>query len=213
MSHQNRTVIGKLLALTVSIGGDSSQGTQSSSPSLTLRLTAEARQLPQQNGNAFPSNDAGFSASYRISDGAGRFSLDKTMVDQVLFDDPTPTLWRTGIGTLIDINDSHSVGSVPIENIDELVTTVNLYYYDQGWLVAYFSVGYEPSRFWQAKGLNLEDPVSSDVSDNTLLDAINAVLVEALNSDPINPDQLGYYHWLYPIATEVLMIANARGDI
>jgi hypothetical protein len=55
--------------------------------------------------------------------------------------------------------------------------------------------------------------VLSDVSDNTLLDAINAVLVEALNSDPINPDQLGYYHWLYPIATEVLMIANARGDI
>ena len=37
------------------------------------------------------------------------------MVDQVLFDDPTPTLWRTGFGTLIDINDSHSVGSVPIE--------------------------------------------------------------------------------------------------
>ena len=64
VSHQNRTVIGKLLALTVSIGGDYGQGTQSSSPSLTLRLTAEARQLPQQNGNAFPSNDAGFSADY-----------------------------------------------------------------------------------------------------------------------------------------------------
>ena len=93
------------------------------------------------------------------------------------------------------------------------MTTVNLYYYGQGWLVAYSTVGDEPSRFWQAKGLNLEDPVLSDVSDNTLLDAINAVLVEALNSEPINPDQLGYYHWSYPIATEVLMIANARGDI
>ena len=101
---------------------------------------------------------------------------------------------------------------MPIENIDELVTTVNLYYDDQGWLVAYFPVGDELSWSWQAKGLNLEDPVLSDVSDNTPLDAINAVLVEALNSDPINPDQLGYYHWLYPIATEVLMIGNARGD-
>ena len=29
------------------------------------------------------------------------------MVDQVLFDDPTPTPRRTGIGTLIDISDSH----------------------------------------------------------------------------------------------------------
>ena len=80
------------------------------------------------------------------------------------------------------------VGSVPIENIDELVISVNLYYDDQGWLVAYFPVGDEPSWSWQAKDLNLEDPVLSDVSDSTLLYAINDVLVEALNSDPITPD-------------------------
>lgn len=110
------------------------------------------------------------------------------MVGQVLFDDPTPTPRRTGIGTLIDISDGHTVGLVPNEDIDELVTTVNLYYDDQGWLVAYFPVGDELSWSWQAKGLNLEDPVLSYVSDNTLLDAINYVLVEALNSDPITPD-------------------------
>ncbi|MDA0734528.1 MAG: hypothetical protein O2860_08100 [Chloroflexi bacterium] len=206
-------MVGLILALTVSIDGDSNQGSESLSPSITLGLTAEARQSLQQNGNAFPSNDAGFSAYYRMPDGSGGFGLDKAAADQVLFNDPTPTQRRAGIGTLIDISNSHSVGSVPIRNIDGLVTAVNLYYDEQGWLVAYFPIGDEPSRAWQARSLNVEDPKLTDVSNSTLLDAINDVLVEAFNSPPITPDQLGYYHWGHPTAAEFLMIATARGDM
>jgi len=72
-----------------------------------------------------------------MSNEAGRFSLETTMFEQV-FDDPTQTPRHTGIGTLIYISDSHTVGLVPIEDIVELVTTVNLYYDGQSWLVAYF---------------------------------------------------------------------------
>lgn len=206
-------VVGAVLALTVSIGGGHSPSSKSMSPSITLGLTAEARQSLQQNGNAFPSNDAGFSAYYRMPDGAGGFGLDKAVVDQALFNDPTPTQRRAGIGTLIDISNNHTVGSVPIRNIDGLMTAVNLYYDDQGWLVAYLPIGSEPSRAWQAKSLNIEEPALTDVSNSTLLDAINDVLVEAFNSAPIAPDQLGYYHWGYPTATEFLMMATARGRI
>jgi hypothetical protein len=46
----------------------------------------------------------------------------------------------------------------------------------------------------------------------TLMDAINDVLVEALNTPPVTPDQLGYYHWEHPTATNFLMIATARGN-
>jgi hypothetical protein len=61
-------------------------------------------------------------------------------------------------------------------------------------------------------GLNSEDPVLTDVGHTTLMDAINDVLVEALNTSPITPDQLGYYHWEHPTATNFLMIATARPD-
>ena len=60
--------------------------------------------------------------------------------------------------------------------------------------------------------LNSENPALADVSRTTLMDAINDVLVEALNTSPATPDQLGYYHWGHPTATNFLMIATARGN-
>jgi hypothetical protein len=61
--------------------------------------------------------------------------------------------------------------------------------------------------------LSIEEPVLTDISRTTLMDAINAVLVEALNKTPLTADQLGYYHWEHPTATDFLMIATARGII
>jgi hypothetical protein len=93
------------------------------------------------------------------------------------------------------MGNNYTVGSVPIINIDGLTTTVHLYYDDQGWIVTYFPRGSESSRVWQAVDLNSENPALADVSRTTLMDAINDVLVEALNTSPATPDQLGYYHW------------------
>ena len=208
---------GAILALTLSFGGGANQGQRSVSPgispSISLGLTAEALQSFQQGGNAFPSNSAGFSAYYRVPNGSGGFGFNKNTIDQVLFNSAVPTQRRTGPATVVDIGTTHSVGTLPIRNIDGLTTTVNLYLDDQGWLVAYFPAGSESSRAWQASQLDVENPVLTDVSQTTLLDAINDVLVEALRLPPVNPDQLGYYHWQYPTATDFLMIATARGRI
>ncbi len=203
-------VLGAVLALTVDLKQHANDGSHQF-PIVTLGLTAEARQALQQSGDAFPSNSAGFSAYYRVPDGSGGFSLDKGAVDQSLFSDPGPTLRRAGVGTLIDMGGSHTIGAIPINNIDGLISSVNIYYDDQGWIVAYFSRGTPSSQVWQAVDLSIEDPVLTDVSRTTLMDAINDVLVEALNKSPLTADQLGYYHWEHPTATDFLMIATARG--
>lgn len=187
-------------------------------PGITLGLKGEARKSLLQGGQAFPATNAGFSAYYRAGNGAGGFGLDKNMVDQALFNNPNPTLLRAGVGTLIETGANYTIGSVPILNIDGLTTSVNLYYDDEGWLVAYFPAGQESSRAWQAVGVGIENttlgaPSSPPLSRTTLLDAINDVLADALFTSPVTPEQLGYYHWQYPTATSFLMIATARGTI
>ena len=183
------------------------------SSSITLGLTAEARESLQQSGQAFPASQAGFSAYLRVQDAAGEFSLDKIAVDQALFSDPGPTIYRAGIGTLLESGGNFAVGSIPVINIDGLTTPVNLYYDEEGWIVAYFSSGQESSRMWQAVDLSTENPAIIDISRTTLLDAINEVLTQALNLPAVSHDQLGYYHWEHPLATNFLMFATARGTV
>jgi len=183
------------------------------SAGITLGLTAEARESLQQTGQAFPASQAAFSAYYRVPDGAGGFGLDKSMVDEALFSKPGPTLYRAGVSTLLGSGANYSVGAIPIINIDSLATPVNLYYDDEGWIVAYFSSGQESSRAWQAVELSVETPTLNDLSRTTLLDAINEVVNQALKLPAVSHGQLGYYHWEHPSATSFLMFATARGTI
>ena len=183
------------------------------SAGITLGLTAEARESLQQTGQAFPASEAAFSAYYRVPDGAGGFGLDKSAVDQALFNFAGPTLYRAGIGTLLGSGANYGIGAIPIINIDNLATSVNLHYDDEGCIVAYFPSGQESSRAWQAVELSIETPALNDLSRTTLLDAINEVLTQALNQPAVTHGQLGYYHWEHPTATSFLMFATARGTI
>ena len=151
-------VLATLLGLNVVFDDGSFNGSNRSLPTITLGLTAEARQPLQLSGSAFPAGDAGFSAYFRVPGNSGGFGLDKDAVDQALFNDSSPTSTRAGIGTLIQMGSNHTVGSVPIKNIDGLNSLVNLYYDDEGWIVAYLPQGAESSRVWQAKGLSIEKP-------------------------------------------------------
>jgi hypothetical protein len=131
-------ILGAALALAVDLSGKRANDGSGQFPRVTLGLTAEARQALQQSGDAFPASNAGFSAYYRVPDGSGGFTLDKGVVDQSLFSDTNPTLRRAGVGTLIDIGGSHTIGAVPINNIDGLTSNVNIYYDDQGWICRLF---------------------------------------------------------------------------
>ena len=88
-------------------------------------------------------------------------------MDADLFSNPEPILFRAGIGTLLGSGANFGVGAIPIINIDGLATSVNLYYDDEGWIVAYFSSGQESSRAWQAVELSIETPALSDLSRTT----------------------------------------------
>ena len=186
------------------------QTSNDSPPGLALALTAEARQQLQTTSNAFPKEEAGFSAFYRVPGGSGGYGLDKERVDTALHDATAFSSLRSGIGVLQDMGETHSVTTLSILNIGGLTTQVNLYYDNEGWLVAYFDRGASSSQGWQAKALDIEEPTLEDVSHTVLQDAINAVVHEILRSTPVTAEDLGYYHWAYPDATKFLMMASAR---
>jgi hypothetical protein len=119
--------LGVILAITTVFVGDSNRESEAHFPGITLGLAAEAHEALQQSGSAFPDSNAGFSAYYRVPDGAGGFTLDKAAVDQALFNGPNPTAHRAGTGALIDAGGNYAVGSVSIFNIDGLATTFQLY--------------------------------------------------------------------------------------
>ena len=88
-------------------------------------------------------------------------------MDQALFNFPGPTPYRAGIGTLLGSSANYGVGAIPIINIDDLSTSVNLYYDEEGWIVAYFPSGQESSRAWQAVELSIETTALNDLSRTT----------------------------------------------
>ncbi len=191
------------------------KATEGRLPGGPMVLTSTARQALQATDKAFPSDDAGFSAYYRIEDG-GSYSLDKGTVDDHIFspiepDDPT---LRTAPATLVKVGANYTVATLTLENIDSLVSTVNLYYDDEGWIVAYLSSGVASALIWQAKDIDVENPSVSEIGDTILLEAINVVVDEALGETAIEYDDtdLGHYHWQFPDADNYLIMAVSRKD-
>ena len=180
-----------------------------------LGLTPAARHALQDTDKAFPSDDAGFSAYYRREDN-GSHSLVKSTVDDHIFSpiNQGDTTARSGPATLVEIGDNYTVATLSLHNIDTLTSTVNLYYDDEGWIVAYLPNNAASAQIWQAKGLDTESPEVSDISSTTLLEAINVVVDEALDETAIASDDsdLGYYHWQHTTADNFLMMAIVRKE-
>lgn len=184
---------------------------------IALSPPAGARQATQEQGEeeelAFPTDSAGFSAYYRLME-EGSFSLDKGTVDDYIF---SPLVSgasgvRMSPATLVSIGDNFTVAKVALENIDDIVSTVNLYYDDEGWIIAFLPSGAASSQIWQARKEDVENPVVTDIALTTLLDALNLVISEALGNTAIASDEsdLGYYHWQFPTADNFLMMAVSR---
>ena len=186
-------------------------------PGEPMMLTRAARQALQASDKAFPSADAGFSAYYRVGE-SGSYSLTKKTVDDHIFsplaaDDTTK---RTAPATLVEVGQNYTVATLTLQNIDGLASTVNLYYDDQGWVVAYLSRDVASALVLQAYDIDEEDPKieDDDIGNTILLDAINVVVKEALDETAIGADNddLGYYHWQFPNADNFLMMMISRAD-
>ena len=208
--------LGALLA--INLGNGSTNPEEARFPGITLGLTAEARESLQTSGQAFPADAAGFSAYYRVG-GTGNDRLNKGAIDDYIFKPvgSGSTTLKAGPAILTTIGANYTVASLPLLNIDGIKSTVNVYYDDEGWVVAYLPKDAPSSQIWQARLLDVENPVLSDdnpSSDNslthTLLDAINVVISEALQDTAITAADLGYYHWKYRDADSFLMMAVAR---
>jgi hypothetical protein len=185
-------------------------------PGNPVGLTAEARQALATEDKAFPSKNAGFSAYYRMEDD-GAHTLDKGKVDDHIFShiDTDVTTLRTAPATLVDVGANYTVATLTLENIDNLTSTVNLYYDDEGWIVAYLSKDESSALIFQAKGIDPENPAVEEIGDTILLEAINVVVDEALEGAAIEDDDadLGHYHWQFPNADNFLMMVISRPDI
>ena len=181
-----------------------------------LGLTPAARHaLEESDDKAFPSADAGFSAYYQVGT-KGSYGLNKDTVDDYIFDplrsdDGTA---MTGPATLVEIGDNYTVAQMHLTNIDGITSTVNLYYDDEGWVVAYLDNDADSSNIWYAKGVDAENPESNqvDLSKTTFLEAINLVVKDALVGMAIDDDAtgFGFYHWQHTTADSFLMMAVVR---
>ena len=201
----------------VSSGDDPIDPEAGATPDIILGLTAEARESLQNANLAFPSDQAGFSAYYRVATSTlGR--MQKDTIDNYIFG-PVPAgviSRRNTAATIKDMGDNYTVADMHLLNINGIPSTVNLYYDDQGWVVAYLPKDAPSSQIWQAREVDENDPemTGADLGNTLLLDAINVALEEALEGTKIMPDdaKLGYYHFKYPNADNFLMMASARGD-
>lgn len=184
-------------------------------PGKTMVLNPAMRVALQSSDLAFPSESAGFSAYYRVED-SGSYSLDKGVVDDHIFSpvEPEDTTLRTAPAALVDVGSNYTVATLTLQNIDGLESEVNLYYDDEGWIVAYLSSGVSSALVWQAKDIDVENPEVEEIGDTILLEAINVVVEEALGETAIENDDtdLGHYHWQYPNADNFLMMAVSRQD-
>ena len=182
-------------------------------PGQPMFLSPAARQALQAEEKAFPSDDAGFSAYYRMGE-SGSYSLNKKTVDDYIFSpvEAGDLTVRTAPATLVDVGANYTVATLTIQNIDALISTVNLYYDDEGWIVAYLSDDEASALVWQAREISEEDPKVEEIGDTLLLEAINIVVDEALSKTAIEDDdsKLGHYHWQLPDANNFLMMVISR---
>ena len=189
--------------------------TQGDYYNLESAIPVQARNLAQDDSLAFPADSAGFSAYYRVKEG-GSFQLDKGKVDDFIFSpiSPEDTSVRTAPATLVSIGDNYTIARVSLVNIDGIVSRVNLYYDDEGWVVSYLPSGAPSSQIWQAREENIESPSVTDISLTTLLDTLNLVIADSLEKTAIDSEDagLGYYHWQHPDADSFLMMAVSRQE-
>ena len=105
---------------------------------------------------------------------------------------------------------NYTIATLPLVNVDSLISNVNIYYDDQGWIVAYLPANTPSSQIWQAWKLDVASGTPFESISHTLLDAINVVIDEALSDTAIDYDDLYYYHWQHEDSNQFLMMAAVR---
>ena len=184
----------------------------------TVELTAPIQFAPaSQSGSetAFREDEAGFSAYYRVAepDGADGQSdslprLNVAAVTRLLRlappDDSNAV--RSGAGVEIDSGSNFGITEIPMfAAVVPAAPTrkVNVYYDDQGWIVAYLARGEPAAGIWRhnsAEGETYNDPKpNAHLEQNLLVLAVHEALKASdANAPDVTHEMVGYYDWQNP---------------
>ncbi len=177
------------------------------------------------DGTGFPEEDAGFSAYYQVpvtSDSTGNANtsprLDVVATALALETPPAaedPV--RAGAGTVVGLGSNFAIVTLPLRPaLDQSLpsTNVNVYFDDQGWVVAYLPAGHPAAAIWRYSSPNADNDdeydSSADLANNLLVLAINATLTAA-NANPgaITYAMVSYFDWEHPDCDAYVLFSNS----
>ncbi len=162
---------------------------------------------PDDPNTAFPEDQAGFSAYYRV-DGqdSTKPRLNVLNVTKALLDKPRPSnAARAGAGSpqhlgsnfgIVELPMFATVGGYPVDPRKVIV-----YYDDRGWVVAYLPKGEPAAAIWRY------DTADPDLNQNLLVLAINEVL-NAAELTSVTHDGVDYYDWQNADCNAFLLFSN-----
>ena len=174
-------------------------------PTAPVSLVAPS---PDDPDTAFPEDQAGFSAYYRVDDqDSAKPRLNVVNVTSTLLDKPDESnTARSGPGQqkelganfgIVELPMFAAVGGHPVEP-----RKITVYYDDRGWVVAYLPKGEPTAAIWR------HDTADPGLNQNLLVLAINEVL-HAAELTSVTHDGVGYYHWQYPDCNAFLLFSSA----
>ena len=206
------------VALVVMLSGNIAESAYSHSPAqLSITLTQPQWHVAAAQSDAttaFREEEAGFSAFYRVpaptetdtsAEPAPRLNV-RAITATLLSPTTSADTVRAGAGSIVALGDNYGIVSIPMFRTTEVhvpSTSVNVYYDDRGWIVAYLPVGEPAALIWRHDAsygaAGQKSTVAQGLKDNLLILAINEALTASDPSlAPVTHESAGYYDWENP---------------
>ena len=224
------------IASVVMLIGNIAESAYSHSPAqLSITLTQPQWDVAAAQSDAttaFREEEAGFSAFYRVpapaetdtsSEPAPRLNV-LAITGTLLSPTTSGDTVRAGAGSIVALGDNYGIVSIPMFRTTQAAkahvpsTSVNVYYDDRGWIVAYLPVGEPAALIWRHDALygdNKNTTTSQGLEENLLILAINEALT---TSDPslaiVTHESAGYYDWENPDCNAFTVFSDStNGDV
>ena len=178
-----------------------------------------------RDDTGFPEEDAGFSAYYQVpvtADSTGNANtsprLDVIATALALETPSSEDTVLAGAGTIVDLGSNFAIVTLPLRpKLEQPLpppTNVNVYFDDQGWVVAYLPAGQPAAAIWRYSSPNAatsnEYDSSADLANNLLVLAINATLTAAnVSTGAITYAMVSYFDWEHPDCDAYVLFSSS----